>query len=72
MPERQGKVAGLANTTADKLDSTARYMREHNSSDLYRGFEDWARRSPGMAIGGAAAVGLLLGMTLKRGRGHRY
>jgi ElaB/YqjD/DUF883 family membrane-anchored ribosome-binding protein len=72
MPEREGKVGGIANTTADKLDSTARYMREHSASDLYHGLEDWARRSPGMAIGGAAAVGLLLGMTLKRGRGHRY
>jgi ElaB/YqjD/DUF883 family membrane-anchored ribosome-binding protein len=72
MPQGEGRMAGMATATADKLDSTARYMREHNSGDLYRGVEDWARRSPGTAIGVAAGVGLLLGLALKRDRKYRY
>jgi len=72
MPQGEGRVAGIASTTADKLDSTARYIREHNTGDLYREVENWARRSPGAAIGTAAAIGLLLGLTLKRDRRYNY
>jgi ElaB/YqjD/DUF883 family membrane-anchored ribosome-binding protein len=72
MPQSEGRMSGMASTTANKLDSTARYMRDHNSGDLYRDFENWARRSPGAAIGTAAGLGFLLGLTLKRDRRHRY
>jgi len=72
MPQGEGRVSGIAGATADKLDSTARYMREHNTTDLYHGVESWAKRSPGTALGIAAGVGFLLGMTMKRDRRHYY
>jgi len=72
MPQGEGRMSGIANTTANKLDSTARYMREHDTSDLYYEIGNWARRNPGAAIGTAAGIGLLLGLTLKRDRGYRY
>jgi len=72
LPQGEGTVAGIASTTANKLDSTARYMREHDSSDLYHDVENWARRSPGAAIGTAAVLGFLLGMTLRRDRSQNW
>lgn len=69
MPQSgEGRMAGIAGTTADKLDSTAHYLRNHDTSDLFRGLESWARRNPGAAIGTAAGIGLMLGISLKRGR----
>jgi ElaB/YqjD/DUF883 family membrane-anchored ribosome-binding protein len=70
-PGSEGKVSSLANTTADKLDSTARYFRTHETQDMLRGVESWARRNPGAAIGSAAALGFVLGLSLTRDR-HRY
>jgi ElaB/YqjD/DUF883 family membrane-anchored ribosome-binding protein len=70
-PESEGKVASLANTTADKLDSTARYFRDHDTQDMLRGAESWARRNPGAAIGSAAALGFVLGLSMTRDR-RRY
>lgn len=72
MPQGEGRMSGMASTTADKLDSTARYLRTHDTSDLYHGVESWARRNPGAALGAAAGIGLLLGMTMKRDRRYRY
>jgi ElaB/YqjD/DUF883 family membrane-anchored ribosome-binding protein len=70
-PTSEGKVANLANTTADKLESTARYFRDHNTQDMVHGVESWARRNPGAAIGSAVALGFVLGMSLTRDR-RRY
>jgi len=70
-PESEGKVASLANTTADKLDSTARYFRENNTQDMIQGVEGWARRNPAAAVGSALALGFVLGLTLSRDR-NRY
>ena len=65
-PEGEGKVASLANTTADKLQSTAQYFRTHDTQDMISGVESWARRNPGAAIGSALALGVVLGMSLTR------
>jgi len=70
-PTNEGRVASLANTTADKLQNTARYFREHDTQDLVRGMESWARRNPGAAIGSAMALGFLLGLSMTRDR-RRY
>jgi ElaB/YqjD/DUF883 family membrane-anchored ribosome-binding protein len=69
-PGNEGKVAGLANTTADKLESTARYFRDHNTQDMIHGVESWARRNPGAAIGSAVALGFVLGLSMTRDRRH--
>lgn len=70
-PEAEGKVATLANTTADKLESTARYFRENNTQDMLRGVETWARRNPSAAIGSAVAIGFVLGLSMSKDR-NRY
>jgi ElaB/YqjD/DUF883 family membrane-anchored ribosome-binding protein len=66
--DRSGKVANVGYTAAEKIDATARYLRLHDSSEMMRGAESWARQNPGAALGGALAVGLLIGMSLQRDR----
>lgn len=70
-PEAEGKVASLANTTADKLESTARYFRENNTQDMLHGVESWARRNPAAAVGSALALGFVLGLSMTKDR-DRY
>jgi len=70
-PGSEGTVASLANTTADKLESTAQYFRSHGTTDMISGAETWARRNPGAALASAAAVGFLLGLSLSKDR-DRY
>jgi len=66
-----GKTGGLATTAADKLDSTARYFRDHDAQQMVDGMGTWARRNPGAALGMAAGIGFLIGLTMKRDR-HSY
>jgi ElaB/YqjD/DUF883 family membrane-anchored ribosome-binding protein len=68
LPTEGGKVSGVAQTAADKLDATAQYLKTHDSHDLMMGVESWARRNPGAALGGALAVGFFIGMSLNRDR----
>lgn len=67
-PNTGGKLGSVAHTTAGKLEAGAQYFRTHDSQDLVRGVEDYTRRSPGIALGVAAAVGFLIGMSLQRDR----
>lgn len=68
LPAEGGKISGVAQTAADKLDATAQYLKTHDSHDLMLGVESWARRNPGAALGGALAVGFFIGMSLNRDR----
>jgi ElaB/YqjD/DUF883 family membrane-anchored ribosome-binding protein len=68
LPAEGGKMSGVAQTAADKLDATAQYLKTHDSHDLMVGVESWARRNPGAALGGALAVGFFIGMSLNRDR----
>jgi ElaB/YqjD/DUF883 family membrane-anchored ribosome-binding protein len=70
LPAEGGKITGVAQTAVDKMDATARYLRTHNTQDFVSTFETWARRNPGAALGGAMAIGLVLGMSLNRDRHH--
>jgi ElaB/YqjD/DUF883 family membrane-anchored ribosome-binding protein len=65
-------MTGAAQTAAEKLDATAQYLRTHDTNDLMSGMESWTRRNPGAALGGALAVGFLIGMSLSRDRRHSY
>lgn len=69
--ESSGRVNRYAQTTADKLDATARYFREHHTNEVMTGVEGFARRKPAVAIGTAAGLGFLIGMLMKRDR-YRY
>jgi ElaB/YqjD/DUF883 family membrane-anchored ribosome-binding protein len=65
-----GKVNDLASATANKIEHTARYLREHDTSDMVAGVESVVRRNPGASFCAALAVGFLIGTALKRDRDY--
>ena len=67
-PDRSGKVAAVGYTAAEKIEATARYLRLHDSKDMVRGVESWAKANPGPALGGALALGFLIGLSMQRDR----
>ena len=67
-----GRMTGAAHTAVEKLDATAQYLRTHNTQDLMTGLESWTGRNPGAALGGALAIGFLIGMSLNRDRRQNY
>jgi len=67
-PNTGGKLGSVAHTTAGKLEAGAQYFRTHDSQDLIHGVESYTRRQPAIALGCAAAVGFLIGISLQRDR----
>lgn len=65
------KVADMAHTAASKLDSTAQSLQDFDTRQAFAQLENWTRQNPGIAIGGALAVGFFLGMTLRSGDSDR-
>jgi ElaB/YqjD/DUF883 family membrane-anchored ribosome-binding protein len=63
-----GKVNDLATKTADRIESTARYLREHDTSDMVSGVESLVRRNPGASLAAALAVGFLIGAAMRKDR----
>ncbi len=55
------KVAGLAHSAADKLSSTAEYVREHDVKSMMGDVEQLVKNNPGPSILAAAVVGFLVG-----------
>jgi len=60
-----GKVSDLAQTAADKLHTTASALENFDTRQALSQFESWTRQNPGVAIGGALAIGFFLGLTLR-------
>jgi len=60
-----GKVSDIAQTAAGKLDATASALQGFDTRQALAQFENWSRQNPGIAIGGALAIGFFLGMTLR-------
>jgi ElaB/YqjD/DUF883 family membrane-anchored ribosome-binding protein len=60
------RVREFANAAADRLSSTADYMRTHDLSRIGDDVEDVVRNHPGPALLIAAAFGFLLGRALAR------
>ncbi|MCW5965469.1 MAG: hypothetical protein KIT83_15640 [Bryobacterales bacterium] len=54
-------LSGLAHDAAEKLSSTAGYMREHDVRGVMNGMGATIKRNPGPSILAAAVVGFLLG-----------
>jgi ElaB/YqjD/DUF883 family membrane-anchored ribosome-binding protein len=48
------------------MDATARYFRENHTKDMVSGAERCIRDNPGVSLAAAAAVGFLIGMTMRR------
>ena len=65
-----GKANEFATATASKIESTARYLREHDTGDMVAGVESVVRRNPGASLCAALAVGFLIGTALRRDRDY--
>ena len=55
------KITGLAHATADKLSSTADYVREHNVNQMMTDVETLVKNNPGASLLTAAVIGFLVG-----------
>jgi len=54
------KVSGLAHATAEKLSSTADYVREHDVKRMMADVETLVKNNPGPSLLAAVAVGFLV------------
>ena len=54
-------VGSLAHSTADKLSSTAEYVREHDVTSMMADVEQLVRKNPGPSLLVAAVIGFLVG-----------
>ncbi len=55
------KVASLAHSAADKLTSTADYVREHDVKSMMTDVEQLVKNNPGPSLLAAAVIGFLVG-----------
>ena len=55
------KVSQIAHSAADKLSSTAGYVREHNVNRMMADVETCVKNNPGPSLLVAAAIGFLVG-----------
>jgi ElaB/YqjD/DUF883 family membrane-anchored ribosome-binding protein len=55
------KVAEVAHSTADKLTSTAEYVRDHDVNSMMADVERLVKNSPGPALLIAGVIGFLVG-----------
>ena len=60
------RITGAAHKTADSLEATADFMRDHPVNRVKGDLESFAKRNPGAALLIAAGIGFLVGRTLTR------
>jgi ElaB/YqjD/DUF883 family membrane-anchored ribosome-binding protein len=60
-------ITDVANRTAEKIDATADYIRDHDFRGMMSDLEQVVRRNPTPALIGAIGIGFLLGAAM-RGR----
>ena len=60
-------TSNAVHATADKIQTAANYLREHDARAMMNDFEGLVRRYPGQALAAAAVVGFLAGRALRRG-----
>ena len=58
------KVTNLAHSTADKLNATADYVRDHDVKSMMTDVETLVKNNPGPSLLAAAVVGFLVGRSL--------
>ena len=59
-------VRNVARATADRLGSSAEYVRSHDAKRMVADVESFVKSNPGPALAIAAAFGFLLGRALSR------
>ncbi len=59
-------VRNVARATADRLGSSAEYVRTHDAKRMMADVESFVKNNPGPALAIAAAFGFLLGRALSR------
>jgi ElaB/YqjD/DUF883 family membrane-anchored ribosome-binding protein len=64
--QSEGRLSGAAHKTANTLDATADFMRDHPVSRVKDDLESFAKRNPGAALLIAAGVGFIVGRSLTR------
>jgi ElaB/YqjD/DUF883 family membrane-anchored ribosome-binding protein len=64
--EKTDRIAGLAHGAADKLQSTADYVREHDAQGMMADITGYVRNHPGRSLLAGAAAVLLLSRTIRR------
>jgi ElaB/YqjD/DUF883 family membrane-anchored ribosome-binding protein len=60
------RVTHWGGAAAEKIENTARYLREHDTRRMASDLESTVRRNPGPSILIAAALGFFLGSALRR------
>ena len=63
--EDDADLSQYAEAVGDRVESVARYLKEHEAMDLAEGIERIARRQPLLFLGGAFVAGLALGRFFK-------
>ncbi len=58
-------VKSVAHSAAEKLESTAGYIREHDVKAMFSDVEEIVRRNPGPSLLVAVAVGFLIGRAFR-------
>ena len=59
------KISHLAHSAADKLQSSADYVREHDFKDMMHSVENFVRKHPGQALVAAGVVGFLAARAMR-------
>jgi ElaB/YqjD/DUF883 family membrane-anchored ribosome-binding protein len=59
------KVTSMAHAAADRMSSTAYYVREHDVDGMMNDVEALVKANPGRSLVAAAVVGFLLGRTFR-------
>ena len=60
------RVTGIGHSAADKMESAADYLGEHDARDMMTDLGRFMKRHPGRSLIAAAAVGFLVGRTFRR------
>jgi hypothetical protein len=65
------EIAGVADTAAEQVERSSRYMREHDAREVMEAVQDAARRQPVAVVAGGLALGLAVGRLLRSTGGSR-
>lgn len=59
------RVSGIGHTAAEKVETTAQYVREHGSREMLSDVEAFAKKHPGKSLLAVAVLGFLAGRALR-------